>query len=207
MDMKINKETLRRERELRAWTQSHLAEVADLSMRTVQRIERTGDASLESAGALAAALDLELAVLMDVPGRTDQALPAKPHRYKLWGAVGLLSSAIIALGWWSNASAKQVMIGLSVKAEMGSSTRGELHILNELGVPSEIKFDQQFRLLVTVLRQDQGLLLSTEIYDYIDGDYQLVSTPAILIADNESAAIQLNTRASGRLEFDFKPDF
>ncbi len=44
MDMKINKEILRREREQRAWTQSHLAEVADLSMRTVQRIERTGDA-------------------------------------------------------------------------------------------------------------------------------------------------------------------
>jgi len=43
MDMKINKEILRRERELRAWTQSHLAEVADLSMRTLQGIERPGD--------------------------------------------------------------------------------------------------------------------------------------------------------------------
>lgn len=64
MDMKINKEILRRERELRAWTQSHLAEVADLSMRTVQRIERTGDGSLESASALASALNLDLQVLM-----------------------------------------------------------------------------------------------------------------------------------------------
>ncbi len=35
MDMQINKHFLRQEREKRAWSQSHLADVADLSMRTV----------------------------------------------------------------------------------------------------------------------------------------------------------------------------
>ncbi len=64
MDMQINKHFLRQEREKRAWSQSHLADVADLSMRTVQRIEHSGVASMESAKALAAALDLELAALV-----------------------------------------------------------------------------------------------------------------------------------------------
>lgn len=207
MDMKINKETLRREREQRAWTQSHLAEVADLSMRTVQRIERTGDASMESASALASALNLELAVLMEIPVVRNGLAPAKPRRSNWWGVIGLLGSVVIALGWWSSASAEQVLISLSVKAESGSSTQGDMNFLNELGEQSEIKFDRQFRLLVTASRQDQGLLISTEIYDYIDGNYQLVSTPAILISDNESAAIHLNTQASGLLELDFKSDF
>ncbi len=207
MDMKINKETLRREREQRAWTQSHLAQVANLSMRTVQRIERTGDASMESASALASALNLELALLIETPVVANGLAPIKPRRSNWWGAIGLLGSAVVALGWWSSASAEQVLISLSVKAEMGSSTQGDMSFLNELGKQSEIKFDQQFRLLVTASRQDQGLLIATEIYDYIDGNYELVSTPAILIADNESAAIHLNTLASGRLEFDFKSDF
>lgn len=55
MDMQINKERLRQEREKRSWTQSHLSEVADLSVRTMQRIEANGIASKESAMALASA--------------------------------------------------------------------------------------------------------------------------------------------------------
>lgn len=203
MDMKINKETLRRERELRAWTQSHLAEVADLSMRTVQRIERTGDASMESASALAAALDMELAVLMESP----EIAVASRRRYAFWGVLGLIGSALVALGWWPAASAEQVMINLSLKAESGASTQGEMQFLNEIGTQSEIRFDQQFRLRVMAIRQDQGLLLSTEIYDFINGDYRLISTPSILIADNEPTAIYLDTRSSGRLELGFTSDF
>src|SRR5690606_20399040 len=65
MDMQINKNFLRRERERRAWSQSHLAEVAGLSMRTVQRIEHSGIASMESTKALATALDLTLSKLTE----------------------------------------------------------------------------------------------------------------------------------------------
>ena len=64
MDMQLNKEQLRREREVRAWSQSPLAEVAGLSMRTVQRIENSGSASLDSAKAIAAASDMQVEALL-----------------------------------------------------------------------------------------------------------------------------------------------
>ncbi|MEW6164310.1 MAG: helix-turn-helix domain-containing protein [Pseudomonadota bacterium] len=59
MDMKVSPQKIRQLREARGWTQEHLAEVAGLSSRTVQRIEAEGNASPESRMALAAALDVE----------------------------------------------------------------------------------------------------------------------------------------------------
>jgi transcriptional regulator with XRE-family HTH domain len=43
----------------RGWTQEQLAEMCDVSVRTVQRIEKTGIASLETTNALAAVLEQE----------------------------------------------------------------------------------------------------------------------------------------------------
>jgi transcriptional regulator with XRE-family HTH domain len=204
MDMKINHKLLRRQREQRAWTQNQLAEVASLSVRTVQRIERNGIAAKESAMALASALDMDLADLL-IQSNSSSTRHTSHRRW--WGLVGILTSLIVSLGWWSTAAAEQVMINLSLKAESGASTEGEMQFLNELGAQSEVRFNQQFRLLVTAVRQNQGLLLSTEIYDFIDGDYLLISSPSILIADNELAAIHLDTHSSGRLQLSFKSDF
>ncbi|WP_435929327.1 2TM domain-containing protein [Dryocola sp. BD613] len=47
----------------RAWSQEQLAELSSLSVRTVQRIENGGQASLETLGAIAAAFDLNVADL------------------------------------------------------------------------------------------------------------------------------------------------
>jgi DNA-binding XRE family transcriptional regulator len=49
MKMELNKETLKSQRETRAWSQTQLADVSGLSLRTIQRIEKTGIASQESA--------------------------------------------------------------------------------------------------------------------------------------------------------------
>ena len=46
--MKVNAHKLREYRTLKGWTQQHLADVTGLSLRTVQRIEKTGLASQES---------------------------------------------------------------------------------------------------------------------------------------------------------------
>lgn len=51
--MELNKDTLKNHRDSRAWSQTQLAEVSGLSLRTVQRIEKTGVASQESAKSLA----------------------------------------------------------------------------------------------------------------------------------------------------------
>lgn len=63
MDMKLDPQKIRQLREARGWSQEHLAEVAGLSARTVQRIEAEGNASPESRMALATALGLDAADL------------------------------------------------------------------------------------------------------------------------------------------------
>lgn len=58
MYMQINNKILIDLRKKRAWSQSELAEVTGLSLRTVQRIEKSGTASLESVKAFAAVFEL-----------------------------------------------------------------------------------------------------------------------------------------------------
>lgn len=72
--MMINAELVRDQRIKRGWTQQQMAEVADLSLRTVQRIENQGAASNESVSALSAVLELPREALLV------QAPPATPAR-------------------------------------------------------------------------------------------------------------------------------
>jgi transcriptional regulator with XRE-family HTH domain len=64
MEMKVNTKLIKTLREERAWSQEHLATVAGLSARTVQRLEAEGNASLESRMAIATAFGVEPARLM-----------------------------------------------------------------------------------------------------------------------------------------------
>jgi transcriptional regulator with XRE-family HTH domain len=75
MDMKLNSAVMRQEREKRAWSQEHLAGVTGLALRTIQRIESTGVASYESAGAIAAVFGLPVTAL-----RGDATAPSAPLR-------------------------------------------------------------------------------------------------------------------------------
>lgn len=75
--MKIDVRTLRRLREERSWTQEHLATVSGLSLRTIQRIEREGNASADSRLALAGALQVDVASLAESAVRDP---PPSSHR-------------------------------------------------------------------------------------------------------------------------------
>jgi transcriptional regulator with XRE-family HTH domain len=59
MNMKINIELLNKLRKEKSWSQDELATICNLSLRTIQRIEKEGNASLESKKALASAFDIE----------------------------------------------------------------------------------------------------------------------------------------------------
>ncbi len=47
----------------KGWSQETLAEISDLSVRTIQRIERGGNASLDSLSALASVFEVDIATL------------------------------------------------------------------------------------------------------------------------------------------------
>ena len=63
--MIINKERLISEKTKRAWTQSHLAEVCGVSLRTIQRIEKSGVTSKETIKALASVFEISVEDLIE----------------------------------------------------------------------------------------------------------------------------------------------
>ena len=67
MTMKINNELVRKLRIGRSWTQEKLADASGLNLRTIQRIETDGVASLQSCAAMAQALEVEPLALLDNP--------------------------------------------------------------------------------------------------------------------------------------------
>jgi len=64
MDMRVDADRIRLERTNRAWSQEHLANVTDLGLRTVQRIEAGGTASNESISAIASAFEVPVSGLL-----------------------------------------------------------------------------------------------------------------------------------------------
>lgn len=64
--MKIHAQKLKKLRTRRGWTQQQLAELTDLSLRTIQRIEKTGLISHESLGAICSVFEILNAELLCV---------------------------------------------------------------------------------------------------------------------------------------------
>jgi transcriptional regulator with XRE-family HTH domain len=78
MEVRVDSNLIRSERENRGWSQGHLAEVAGLSLRTIQRIEKTGSASFESVTALASVLSVDVAAL-----RANESEPPRRRAIRL----------------------------------------------------------------------------------------------------------------------------
>ena len=66
--MLLNVTLVKEARINRGWTQAQLAELCAVNIRTIQRVESDGAASLETTMALAAAFDLEIKDLFADPG-------------------------------------------------------------------------------------------------------------------------------------------
>lgn len=74
----MNGSTIKTLRKAKAWSQAHLAEVAGVSVRTIQRLEQTGNGADETLLSVAAALDVDVHRLTIVP---PQPMPV-PHAPK-----------------------------------------------------------------------------------------------------------------------------
>ena len=80
MDMKVDSQKLIQLRNARAWSQQHLADVS-LSLRTIQRIEKTQSASHDSIGALASVFETTPdALLMGETHATTSHAQGQPTR-------------------------------------------------------------------------------------------------------------------------------
>jgi len=92
--MDISSERVREARMARGWTQQQLAEIANLSLRTVQRVETQSVASNETVSALSAVLEIPRTELMTLspnqPGQTE----AERSMGRLLAATALLGAAL-----------------------------------------------------------------------------------------------------------------
>ena len=57
-DVKLNKDKIQKLRAIKCWSQDELASASGLSVRTIQRVEKNGTASLETTKALASVFDV-----------------------------------------------------------------------------------------------------------------------------------------------------
>ena len=74
------------------WTQEQLAEMCDVSVRTVQRIEKTGIAALDTTSALAAVLEVDRTNILVQDG-------VRPARTEFSAAhVALIATVFFLLG-------------------------------------------------------------------------------------------------------------
>jgi transcriptional regulator with XRE-family HTH domain len=67
--MEINAELIKSQRTERNWTQQHLADACGVSLRTIQRVERYGNAANETVMALASVFQIEQSeiIIPDTP--------------------------------------------------------------------------------------------------------------------------------------------
>lgn len=119
-DMSINAEQVKALRESRGWSQEHLAEVAGLSLRTIQRVEAEGKGARETKLSLAAAFDVPVGRLCinEQSGSTHSA-GVDASAVSLWitgtfmVVVGLIAHANVGI---LLAAAAILISGLSVYA-------------------------------------------------------------------------------------------
>lgn len=112
MEMKVNSEVIKALRKQRAWSQDELAAASGISLRTIQRIENSGNSSLESKKALAAVFEIDVAAL-----EIDEEAIVRSHQIERGRRNGILGATI---------GVSFAVIAVVYSFISGGATQGEL---------------------------------------------------------------------------------
>jgi len=133
--MKIDGDKVRILREQKAWSQEHLASVAGLSVRTIQRVESEGGGLPETRLALSAALGVTAAELMgEAPAgapASPQAVPGAKWGWIGWGAGVTCSLTGIFFGFLSNGSWPDALRAIGVVGALAGIMAGIIGVLSQ----------------------------------------------------------------------------
>lgn len=95
--MDVNSDLVKQNRLSRGWTQQQLSEIANISLRTIQRIEKNGVASNESVSSLAASFEIERQVLLIVPRVDSSQLRKVNFKTLYWSmTIAAVAGAIVS---------------------------------------------------------------------------------------------------------------
>jgi transcriptional regulator with XRE-family HTH domain len=221
MDMKVDSKRIRAARERRAWSQEHLATVSGLGLRTIQRIEKTGAASFESARALASVFEVDVASLRIVREEpaVDATAGAAPHpavyamrtpsrfRFRAKPMLGTAAAALTAAGalFVANNGLAEV-VTLDVGVSMNDSQVEQSQVVTEANDNVAFRaIDDMVRMVIVPTIETNGIMLATEIYVLDGANYVLASSPKLLTADGKETEIRLTTRDGTLLRFMITP--
>jgi len=173
MALKLNEKLIKKYRQDHLWSQSQLALVSNLSLRTIQRIEKTGVASLESAAALASVFETKMEVLMQAD-RVATRLSKK--RIKL-----TFSTFLVLLGFifYFPVAAKPIMVDVKLKSH--EEPLADIQLLNEAGKESEMRVDGLLRIVIKASQaMDNQIILDTKFYRVQPKGEKLIGTPRVI---------------------------
>jgi len=202
MDMKVDSSYLKAQREQRAWSQEHLAEVTGLGLRTIQRIETTGTASYESARSLAAVFGVDVADFRDLQepaGGPRISVPLRP-------LLGVLAALVMggALFLASNSFADQVLVdvGVALKATTPGSAAVETgewftqFIVDDGTGVNDLRLQELRFSIVAKLLPNDRILIEMQVFEQKpDGLESLVTAPRLVIADGQEAEVRTGDEA------------
>jgi transcriptional regulator with XRE-family HTH domain len=209
MDMRIDAKRIRAERERRAWSQEHLATVSGLGLRTIQRIEKTGAASFESARSLAVVLEVDVADLRVPREETTATATVAPSRFRLRArpVLGGAAAALTAAGALFVASkgfADVVMLDVGVS--MNDSQVEHSQLVTDANDHVALRaIDDMLRVVVVPTIEKNGIMLATEIYVHEGDGYVLASSPKLLVENGKPAEIELTTKDGSLIHFSITP--
>ena len=218
MEMKVDSSYIKAQREQRAWSQEHLAEVTGLGLRTIQRIEKTGTASYESARSLAAVFEVDVTQLRDERAPVFSGprinVPLRPFL----GVLAALATGAALLVATRSFAADQVSMDVSVA--LNSAVPGTTAVDTREWKTQVIVDDgtlvpnvndmriQGLRLtIVPKLLPDGLILIEMQIFerrgenDVLD---VLLSSPRLVIADGQTAEVESGDDAR-RFRFSITP--
>src|SRR5689334_6095270 len=188
MDMQINSNWIKAERERRAWSQEHLATAAGLSLRTVQRVETAGSASPETVRALAAVFGVDLAAL-----RMPAAQPAQTAAFR-WRYAAIAASAVVALGLLVTREVRAGDVQLDVALTLNKEKLSQSQIVAPEGKSAEIRLEKQARLFVNpIVAKDGSILLSIRLEEPAGSRWVEIGEPKIMVADGNEGVVKVTS--------------
>jgi transcriptional regulator with XRE-family HTH domain len=201
MDMQIDPNRIRTERERRAWSQEHLAEVAGLSLRTIQRVETTGSASYETVKSIAAVLGLDVAELRVTPVAAVGTVPRR------WRYVGLAASLLVAVGalFFGVAHAGEVLLDVGVT--LNQEKRSRHQIVATEGKSAEIRLEGQVRVFVNpIVTADGSILLSMRVEEPEGSRWVEFAEPRIMVGNGVEGLVQITSPKGNVFEISVRPN-
>jgi len=183
--MQIDASKVRAERQRRALSQEHRAEVAGLSLRTIQRVESAGTASFETARALAAVLQIDVAALRGAP---------RWRVVRNWHYAGIAASLILACGAFFARDAIAGEVQLDVGVYVNNQQLGQHQGLTAEGKSAEFRHDGQARVFVSPhVTQDGRILLSIRLEEPVGSRWVQVAEPRMLVFDGDEAIVSFTS--------------